>query len=110
MLAELASQRKDIEKGLLRGGRSGGDAVTAIPDQAARRSLHGTIKLAPVAEFGNPPFSGSADYAGSVTSSLGQGAILAHNDYSAAPAFQGRFRIFYNKGALKAKHVGFWQP
>jgi hypothetical protein len=39
-------------------------AVAAIPAQAARHSLDGTIKLAPIEEIGNPPFSGSADYAG----------------------------------------------
>ena len=81
-------------------------AAAAIPAQAARHSLDGTIQLAPIEQIGNPPFSGSADYAGSVTSSLGQGAILAHNDYSASPAFRGRFRIFYGKGTLKASTSG----
>jgi len=81
-------------------------ALAAAPAEAARHSFDGTIKLAAIEETGNPPFSGSANYAGRVTSSLGHGAILAHNDYSASPAFQGTFRIFYKKGTLKATTSG----
>ena len=72
-------------------------AVGTTPAQAARHSFDGTITLAPIAEVGNPPFSGSADYAEGVTSSLGQGALLAHNDYTHSPAFQGTFRIFLRR-------------
>jgi len=84
----------------------GAMAAAATPAQAARHNFDGTITLAPIAETGNPPFSGNADYAGSVTSTLGRGALLAHNDYTYSPAFQGTFRIFFNKGTLRATTSG----
>ena len=79
-------------------------AVGTTPAQAARQSFDGTITLAPIAEVGNPPFSGSADYAEGVTSSLGQGALLAHNDYT--PCVSGHVPHFLKKGTLRATTSG----
>ena len=73
----------------------------AAPAQAATHDIDSTIRLAHVEETGSPPVSGSAEYAGTFKGALGSGAIIGQLSY-AVPDFQGTFRVYLNKGTLRA--------
>jgi hypothetical protein len=86
-------------------------AIAATPAQAAKHKVNVTIVIADIAETGSPPVSGSSDYAGSVTGSLGSGAILGHNDFGPTVGeFQGTNKVFYNKGTVKTTLQGTGGP
>ena len=83
--------------------------VSPAPARGASRDINSTIKLAHVEDFGSPPISGSANYAGTFKGVLGSGAIVGHLTY-AAPDFDGTFRVFLNKGSFKGTLKGSGDP
>ena len=81
----------------------------ATPAAAATRDIDSTIKLAHVEDTGDPPISGSAEYAGTFKGALGSGAVVGRLSY-AAPDFHGTFRVFLNRGTLKGTMEGSGSP
>ena len=88
---------------------AGLSVVSPAPARGASRDIDSTIKLAHVEDFGSPPISGSANYAGTFKGVLGSGAIVGHLAY-AAPEFDGTFRVFLNKGSFKGTLEGSGDP
>lgn len=87
-------------------------AVAVAPAQAAKYNLDSTATINTIFESGNPPISGSIDYAGSIKGALGSGAILGHNDFGtpAVGDFQGTFKAFFAKGTLQGTLQGSGGP
>ena len=85
--------------------------LAAAPAQAAKHSIDSTVIINTIGETGNPPISGSQDYAGSVNGALGSGAVLGHNDFGPnIGQFQGSVRAFFKKGTLKGTLSGSGSP
>jgi hypothetical protein len=87
-------------------------AIAATPAQAAKKHhLDATVKTANIGSTGSPPVSGSAQYAGSIMSSIGSGAVLGQNFFGPVfGTFHGPVQAFLTKGTVKGTLEGSGAP